>query len=52
MPKLFLKKVWSAATASSAVPGIFEAQTLLVKHLDGSIHAESRGGYHSDGCGA
>ena len=35
--------VWSAATASSAVPGVFRPQALLVKDLDGSIRPESRG---------
>lgn len=33
--------VWSAATASSAVPGIFEPQALLVKDLDGTVQLKA-----------
>lgn len=40
--------VWSAALASSAVPGVFEPQTLMVKEPDGTVRAESNM-YHSDG---
>jgi len=32
--------VWSAAVASCAVPGIFEATSLLVKDADGAVHVE------------
>ena len=41
--------VWSAATASSAVPGVFEPQCLMVKDPDGTVRPEAGGTYHSDG---
>lgn len=36
--------VWSAAVASSSLPGVFEANKLLVKNSDGSIRYESASG--------
>lgn len=41
--------VWSAATASSAVPGVFEPQCLMVKDSDGIIYPEEEGACHTDG---
>lgn len=36
--------VWSAAVASSSLPGVFEANKLLVKDADGTIRYESASG--------
>lgn len=33
--------VWSAALASSCIPGVFEAQPLMVKDADGTVRPES-----------
>ena len=42
--------VWSAAAASSAVPGVFEANRLMVKEADGTIRYESNDeGLFADG---
>jgi len=42
--------VWSAAVASSSLPGVFEANRLVVKEADGWERYESGGGQHfSDG---
>jgi TAG lipase/steryl ester hydrolase/phospholipase A2/LPA acyltransferase len=42
--------VWSAAVASSSLPGVFEANRLVVKEADGWERYESGGGQaFSDG---
>jgi TAG lipase/steryl ester hydrolase/phospholipase A2/LPA acyltransferase len=42
--------VWSAAVASSSLPGVFEANRLMVKDADGTVRYESaEGGKFSDG---
>ena len=42
--------VWSAAVASSSLPGVFEANRLMVKDADGTERYESAAGQHfSDG---
>lgn len=42
--------VWSAAVASSSLPGVFEANRLMVKDADGTERYESSAGQHfSDG---
>jgi predicted acylesterase/phospholipase RssA len=42
--------VWSAAVASSSLPGVFEANHLMVKDADGTVRYESaEGGKFSDG---
>ena len=42
--------VWSAAVASSSVPGVFEANRLMVKDADGTVRYESaEGGNFTDG---
>jgi len=42
--------VWSAAVASSSLPGVFEANRLLVKEADGLEHYESGvASHYSDG---
>lgn len=42
--------VWSAAVASSSLPGVFEANRLMVKDADGTERYESAVGQHfSDG---
>ena len=33
--------VWSAAVASSSLPGVFEANRLMVKDADGTVRYES-----------
>lgn len=42
--------VWSAAVASASLPGVFEANRLMVKDADGTERYESAAGQHfSDG---
>jgi hypothetical protein len=42
--------VWSAAVASSSLPGVFEANRLMVKDADGTVRYESaEGGNFTDG---
>ena len=38
--------VWSAAVASSSLPGVFEANKLMVKDADGTERFESAAGVH------